>query len=191
MMAYFKQSRNTSLTKQRTFLHCKYICKNSAINEPWLLISGSSVQGDWNLPGLVCGWLQSILTNHSFGSFLQLVAWKLSLRSQSALNGMSTANLFFRGQLSPALIAQNWWVHWWYLFCSLSASPPSSSCPPVASGLHMPLLWGSFFSLGWVCLWPSSPSIFWPKNTSNINQNNLHAYFALKHYFHAEPYIFT
>lgn len=35
------------------------------------------------------------------------------------------------------------------IYSALSSSPPSGSCVPVSSELHTPLLWGSFFSLGW------------------------------------------
>lgn len=185
-MAYFKQSRNVSLTKQRTFLHCKYVCKNSSIDKPQLFISGSSVQGDWKLQF-------HVLLTEGYSDKPQpcvlTAARGLKInpgQSLSAEWGEHSKSVYFQKPAlssthsSESMSALVMFILLTLIFPTQQQLP--SCCIPTALGKFPST------AMGWVCLWPSSPSIFWPKNTSNINQNNLHASFALKYYFHAEPY---
>lgn len=149
-----KQSRNISLPKQRIFLPCKYICKNSAINKHCLLISGNSVQGDWKLHGFMCCWLRNILTDTGKPQLCVFTApCGLKVKPEKSVSAawdVHSKRPVLLQETALSCTDSSEFMSALVMFILLSLIfPPSSSCLPVSPELHTPLLWGSFFSLGW------------------------------------------
>lgn len=139
-------------------MHCKCICKNSAVNRYWLFIASTAVQRDWK-QGFLLHWLSSIYWKAQLQTFIAVRGLNRKSEKTITLYGTNTAKdlPFLRRELSPALVAQNSIVPLMIFIPCTPIFPIQYQLPSCYSWGPPTSSMGKLLSTRWVSYFASSP----------------------------------